>query len=212
MRFRNICGHCVPENSRLVKKYFGFFVVFFRIASKIISVGSDDCIIDGVWVKSSERLNDHPVYLSDARMIYYEKGSWNIVIEQVLIAHSISLGMHPLSTHKGEWFIDIYDKYMDLFEFKVDFEQGPFLMEDLGEDFFLRKSLTRVIEYIDPNTKEIQHSGAKRKYGSNGKRFCGICNSSFSANNFVSQHMKHTHKLKKTCYTYMDILNAIVTL
>ena len=113
--------------------------------------------------------------------------------------------------NKGEWFFE--DECIISFEFKLSAEEnGPFLLEDLGVDFFSRKTLSHVIQFINPNTGEIEHSGAKEKYGKRGKRYCFICNNCISANNFVSQHSKKHKVCGKICKTYNDVLTVLMKL
>lgn len=134
--------------------------------------------------------------------LFYKKGSWHICINYQIVATSYSLGLHPLSMSKGDWFLS--DKCIISFEFKLSVEEsGPFLLEDLGLDFFSRKTLSHVIQFINPNTGEIEHSGAKEKYGKRGKRYCFLCDACISANNFVSQHNKK-HKVWEKHVKHME--------
>merc|ERR1719240_2080330 len=71
----------------------------------------------------------------------------------------------------------------------------PFHIEDIGADFFMRIRTTKLVWYVDPTTGEVVHSGAKNAgaRARPGKRYCPLCCQCFSANNFVSQHLKNLH-------------------
>ena len=71
----------------------------------------------------------------------------------------------------------------------------PFSLEDIGYDFFLRVKTTKLVWFVDPTNGETVHSGAKAAGSKSkpGKRYCPLCQQCFSANNFVSQHLKNLH-------------------
>lgn len=86
----------------------------------------------------------------------------------------------------------------------------PHDMEDLGLEFFMHKRFNRVLWYRDPVSGAVHHSGAK-PYGDDdipGRRYCAICRDSFSANNFVSQHMRNLHKEKADSRRQRGILGG----
>jgi len=80
-------------------------------------------------------------------------------------------------------------------------EQQPFLLEELGTDFFFRvqPKSRRVMWFVDPQSGAVVHSAAKA-CGSDGgrampgRRWCHICQKCVSANNFHSQHLAQLHR------------------
>jgi hypothetical protein len=80
-------------------------------------------------------------------------------------------------------------------------EAKPFLLDELGVDFFLRIQLKsrKVIWFTDPISGVVFHSAAKSTSAQGGrmqpgKRYCHLCKKCISANNFHSQHLAHLHR------------------
>lgn len=81
--------------------------------------------------------------------------------------------------------------------------ERPIELRWLGRDFFERvyrtatRHIGRVVWFRVSETGEVYHSGAKRGEGARcalaGKRYCHRCAQCFSANNFVTQHLR-THR------------------
>lgn len=109
---------------------------------------------------------------------------------------------HPNTVRKGEWQLPTekdgtwaahpnFDVHVE----GPNTEDKPFSIDDIGTDFFVRIKTTRLVWFVDPNTNEVVHSGAKNAGfpARPGKRYCPLCCQCFSANNFVSQHIKYQH-------------------
>lgn len=78
-------------------------------------------------------------------------------------------------------------------------EEEPFLLEEIGVDFFLRVQLkTRKVIWFESPAGEVYHSAAKPGGAGGrakpGKRYCHICHKCFSANNFQTQHLANLHR------------------
>mmetsp|Transcript_8056 Transcript_8056/g.25123 ORF Transcript_8056/g.25123 Transcript_8056/m.25123 type:complete len:598 (-) Transcript_8056:676-2469(-) len=78
-------------------------------------------------------------------------------------------------------------------------EEEPFLLEEIGVDFFLRVQLkTRKVIWFESPAGEVFHSAAKPGGAGGrakpGKRYCHICHKCFSANNFQTQHLANLHR------------------
>jgi len=131
-------------------------------------------------------------------------GMWTIspdVDAGIAFAIARTTALHPNTIRVGEWQLPGKKGWANSSSFKVCIE-GPNTEEcpydvhaDLGEDFFLRVRTTKVIWYKDPSSGEVVHSGAKASGNSKrlGKRYCPLCRQCYSANNFVSQHVKNMH-------------------
>jgi len=109
-------------------------------------------------------------------------------------------GQHPNTVDKGSWSLLASTSGLapcDAFDFCTEgpnTPEQPFLMEELGLDYFIRaQPRKQVIWFEDPSTGQVFHSGAK-KAGTHsdkpGNRYCPMCERCFSANNFKSQHMR----------------------
>jgi len=110
---------------------------------------------------------------------------------------------HPNTIKPGEWKLPEAGGWAAAEGFMVttegpNTEDHPFdVQRDLGADFFLRvpRHWQRIVWYRDPSTGEAMHSGAKVAGAAKkpGKRYCPLCKHSYSANNFVSQHVRKMH-------------------
>ena len=160
----------------------------------IDSTDAPNSIYNGTWKQQNKQ-----EYIMNEFKLIYHKSYWCIIESKTskLHAFACSFGLHPLTIYKCEWFFCNGPNPND-FHFSADLQEdynNPYNLEsDIGFDFFIRIHYSRVIYYIDPSTNMIEHSGAKEKHGKLGKRFCWICQKSFSANNFVTQHMKKKHR------------------
>ena len=77
--------------------------------------------------------------------------------------------MHPNTVRAGEWLVPFaadgsnWQPAKD-FVLKLDSsgtEKQPLLLEDLGEDFFVRIRATKLVWFVDPKTGLAAHSGAR---------------------------------------------------
>ena len=149
-------------------------------SKKMQSCGSPDAILDGKWYKC-KYLNDRPSYYNNNHYLYHFKQQWYITTqERHIIAVSHSFGLHPLTIRQNEWaFFDhaVNDWYfLPQFHFFIyDFNQ-TFTIDDLGEDFFVRTKMARVVKWIHPETGVEMHSGAKGNPP--GKKWCLFCKNS----------------------------------
>lgn len=175
-------------------------------------------VLNGVWQRSeaAPELGDHPHYIKDASRgdtactlhLFNQFGTWqitrsdpaSILAGSDVLARSLSDGQHPNTVDKGSWSLLASTSGLvpcDAFDFWTDgpnTPEQPFLMEELGLDYFIRaQPRKQVIWFEDPSTGQVFHSGAK-KAGTHsdkpGNRYCPMCERCFSANNFKSQHMR----------------------
>jgi len=132
------------------------------------------------------------------------EGLWEIAPEidaGKAFAVARTAAAHPNTIKPGEWSLPKGGGWAKASGFKVstegpNTEDRPFDVNvDLGADFFIRVRTTKVVWFRDPATGEVMHSGAKAAGVSKkpGKRYCPLCEHSFSANNFVSQHVRNLH-------------------
>lgn len=153
-----------------------------------------------VWVRETANFY---AYTSECGrfLLTRENDTWIIVSPTSIVAEASSLGLHPATTKKGEWrMFDLATQAMRMSPLHFKHEcldsspVAPLSLDDIGHDFFMRCTPRRILWYTDPRTGRVFHSGAKRVHGEAvGKRYCYECNLSFSANNFVSQHMRLKH-------------------
>lgn len=154
------------------------------------------------WVvASSTAFQDIP------HSLYTTRYGWNLSRESTgwtvydphgaMWAQAHTSALHPTTIMKEEWNRDgvIFRHHPSIF---TTSEDAPIDLIDLGLDFFVRgPRLTRIIWFRDLQG-EVHHSGAKsNKQSVYGKRYCFICNALYSANNFVSQHLRHCPKLMR---------------
>ena len=134
----------------------------------------------------------------DDLMIFWFNNMW--VVAQVtvgyVVAAAISTALHPQTVWPGEWYFQTTLGTWNVlpnFCLRAQLAQSdyhPFLLDDIGVDFFERVQVAKPIYWIDPNGR-TQCSGAKRL---RGVRYCSECRENISANNFVSQHICGRHK------------------
>ena len=109
--------------------------------------------------------------------------------------------MHPNTVFAGEWYLctQFFPQVWELSDtFVVEIEnlhvatrENPWSLEEIGRDIFVRFKLTKPIWFVDPWSNTVHHSGAKK----NGVRFCSICQTCTSSNNFTTQHLsQESHK------------------
>ena len=122
------------------------------------------------------------------------------------LAYAVANGpaAHPNTVRAGEWLVPVASDGSNWqpakdFVLRIDgsgTEDQPLLLEELGEDFFVRVRATKLVWFIDPKTGLPAHSGAKAAGSQNkpGVRYCPVCAACFSANNFQSQHIPNVHK------------------
>lgn len=119
------------------------------------------------------------------------------------IACALSAAAHPNTMDDGAWVDWHTARVITPLKFRVDLTSTratPLAMLDLGEDFFcsFRPRTNRIVWYRDPVSRCVHHSGAKERGGVHGRRYCRFCAESFSANNFVFQHLRHRHPMCRT--------------
>lgn len=165
------------------------------------------------WLLDAQRplVNGAPHFVASgggAQPLHLFHGSrgWQIAPDlDAAVAYAIAPGVtaaHPNTIRQGEWQLPTEPSggWAAHPEFHVsaegpNTEERPFRMEDIGADFFVRVKTTKLVWFYDPSTGEVVHSGAKNagKGARPGKRYCPLCCTCFSANNFVSQHIKNVH-------------------
>jgi len=164
------------------------------------SCGSPKRVADGRWIATDDTYNS---FINGKLELFVYQSQWTIFKGYTIIAYSNSFGLHPLSIKSNEWtFIGVCSHEFRFFMTPNTCETA-YTMDELGFDYFMRRSSSTIIWWIDPNTDEVQHSGAKYKNGKVGKRYCNICNRAYSANNFKSQHFRNLHT-----FTGTDIENT----
>lgn len=156
------------------------------------SSGSPGKIVDGDWFKDGH-INGRPSYRLNAHIsCEFHTHCWLIAIDHNVVACSLtSLGAHPL-TITNEWTFLLNGSLQEwpAFSFDVTSCALPYMLEDLGDDFFVRVKLYRIVQWIHPHSGQLEHSGAKKLNGTLGRRWCPFCCAAYSANNFQSQHLK----------------------
>lgn len=169
------------------------------------------------WIRSAEEphVNLAPHYVSTGKaspspplhLFRGTEGRWQIAPEVGAgLAYAVANGpgAHPNTVRAGEWLVphsadgSNWQPAKD-FVLKLDSlgtEKEPLLLEELGDDFFMRVRATKLVWFVDPNTGAVCHSGAKAAGAQNkpGVRYCPVCAATFSANNFQSQHVPNVHK------------------
>lgn len=162
-----------------------------------------------LWHKSISTECGKPIFYSDAWKISYAN-QWCIFFNDMIVAYAQSFGQSPCTIFKGEWLFMNGDSMNwevnnELcFVLESNTKENPYDLFDIGEDFFTRVRLHKPIWFIDPSTKKIENSGAKT-----GKRYCWICGTCFSGNNFVYQHSKVHSKKRYRDENYQDFLDAM---
>lgn len=179
---------------------------------KLFSQGSSGSLLDGEWSKKAHK-NSFPSYQKDDYILFYDKGLWVISYFGKIIAYSCSLGHHPVTIFKGEWFFVSRNQLDQEFYFKINESQfcvdNPCMLEDVGDDYFTRLHRSKILYWKQSYDSKSFHSGAKRKHDALGKRYCWVCKETISANNFVSQHLRmHRRKINQTCVNYLNFLDV----
>lgn len=115
-----------------------------------------------------------------------------------VLGQSISDADHPNTIAKSSWcLLGPLGMLISCAAFDVTVDgpntiDEPFLIEELGRDFFIRQQPRKQVIWFEcPRSGQVYHSGAK-KAGTHkaGNRYCPMCDRCFSANNFKSQHLK----------------------
>lgn len=137
--------------------------------------------------------------------LYYNlaASAWQIAPQLLAPAHmvlgqAISDAEHPNTITKSSWcLLGPLGMLMSCSAFDMTVDgpntiNQPFLIEELGRDFFIRQQPRKQVIWFEcPRSGQVYHSGAK-KAGTHkaGNRYCPMCHRCFSANNFKSQHLK----------------------
>lgn len=180
-------------------------------------VPSEQPLLNCSWVRSAEEpwVNNAPHFVSTGgkgaaasiklHLYLGRDGMWQIAPEvgaRLAYAVARSPARHPNTVRAGEWLLPKPPDgvWLPATDFHLrhegpNTELQPYTLDDLGCDFFLRVKTTKLVWFVDPSTGETVHSGAKGagSKGKPGKRYCPQCKLCFSANNFVSQHLKNLH-------------------
>lgn len=125
---------------------------------------------------------------------------WHIESTDAIVAIAATLAEHPTTIFVGEWRVrgeggEWRHDGMHFLHYELHTTPAtPIPIDLLGRDFFLRHRATTVIWYVDPGGAVV-HSGSKCMASGRGPgvRYCALCNESFSANNFVYQHVRKKH-------------------
>lgn len=182
-----------------------------RLLSRGAPAGS---LLNGEWLRVDADLVAHPRYVRrdvPELHLFYTGSAWRIVRGSddpsgELLAEAVSAALHPATVGVSGWSLLEAEtgavRHCPEYEMVCDgpnTELQPFLMEELGRDFFLRVQLTRkVVWFVCPATGNVYHSAAKPGGPGGrsrpGKRYCHLCAKCFSANNFQSQHLANLHR------------------
>ena len=180
-------------------------------------VPTEQPLLACIWVRDTAEpsVNGGPHFVScggkgaaaNATLHMYQgrDGMWQIAPEvgaRLAYAVARSPARHPNTVRAGEWLLPKPPdgEWLPVPDFHLrhegpNTEEQPFTLDDLGVDFFLRVKTTKLVWFVDPASGETVHSGAKGagSKGKPGKRYCPMCQQCFSANDFVSQHLKNLH-------------------
>lgn len=181
--------------------------------------------INGVWSRCLQEpwINQKPHYIKQPQPgedgwpqgltclhVFYDGSLWRISSDddQSVFAVANTDAEHPNTVSRDDWLLLSASSRM--LEAWPDFalacegpntEAKPFLLDELGVDFFLRIQLKsrKVIWFTDPISGVVFHSAAKSTSAQGGrmqpgKRYCHLCKKCISANNFHSQHLAHLHR------------------
>jgi len=173
------------------------------------SKGSPNLDTDGRWSKYRNS-NEKPMYVNGENIAMSCGTNWCIIRDGTVVAVSLN-ATHPLTVPIGGWyfFVNNIRVKSNTFRFNIcnfNDPSNPYSMEDLGDDFFIYVRLTKIIYWVNPLDNSVEHSGAKKSGDRLGRRWCPYCRSSFSANNFHSQHIKNIHK-----ELYRELRNHVTT-
>ncbi len=151
----------------------------------------------------------------DLFVVHIANAGWSVCSNDGLVAFGVSSALHPCTVHDGEWHDPESGNILTKFCF-VPSEYGTFtrpirLTYDIGIDYFTRLSPPFIVWYVHEDDEEPLHSGSKcvAETGLPGKRYCNICQTSSSANNFKSQHMR-SHMRRRVCETTSDVEVALL--
>ena len=160
---------------------------------RLLCRGAPLSFLDGEWVRQDSDVKSSPrfAHSDDPKLHLTSDGAaWRVTRgagSGEVIAEAASTALHPGTVEVGSW--KVFDRGKELpksaeLEMLCDgpnTEEQPFLMEELGRDFFLRVHLTRkVVWFVCPATGDIYHSAAKPGgeggRSKPGKRYCHLCN------------------------------------
>jgi hypothetical protein len=155
-----------------------------------------------VWEYIGEAV---PLYMSDNYAVSFSNGRWNVfdvyTLQVFLVSHTLDTRYHPVTVGRNWCAVrdgGLVNQQTNL-KFEHTFESNssanPMSMLELGIDFFVSIKVSRPVWFICPMTNRVWHSGTKKDKETlqPGKRYCHMCMECFSANNFVSQHLKTMH-------------------
>ena len=160
---------------------------------RLLCRGAPLSFLDGEWVRQDSDVKSSPrfAHSDDPKLHLTSDGAaWRVTRgagSGEVIAEAASTALHPGTVEVGSW--KVFDRGKELpksaeLEMLCDgpnTEEQPFLMEELGRDFFLRVHLTRkVVWFVCPATGDIYHSAAKPGgeggRSKPGKRYCHLSN------------------------------------
>lgn len=166
--------------------------------------------LNRLWVRCAEHptLNGRSHYVSceddmQAHIVWAD-GIWMLadgdLPYMLMYAISASPALHPNTILPGEWLAQAVwpggwtrlDDFAVQADMTLSSPERPLRLDDVGVDLFLRRALAYPVWFVDPTTGDVQCSSAKAS-AAPGRRFCAICDRAYSANNFVSQHMRKVH-------------------
>lgn len=183
--------------------------------------------LEGVWHRSECGNVFH--HQRGGMMLSQVDGGWEVVrgsstnAKGARLAIAYTTALHPTTVFFFEWLAYECDAARRWRPLELTFAHvalrgatspvHPVTLDRLGLDFFVRHRQTSVVWFVDPHTGEVQHSGAKacREHGP-GKRYCSLCGRSFSANNFVTQHMRNIHPYHRVSPTEADDIVDLISL
>jgi hypothetical protein len=142
------------------------------------------------WVAAEDA-----TWVLDDLTLLRRAGGWCVERGGTVLLAAASLALHPTTVCPEEWYAS--DGRSCPVSFRhVRLETScsrPVDMSVLGLDFFTRMRYTPCLVWFRAPNGEVHFS--RSKGDPPGKRYCNICDRTFSSNNFASQHMKAHHTL-----------------
>jgi len=131
-----------------------------------------------------------------------------------VLAYATTRALHPATVYQEEWIV--LEPRLARLAFLVDVgaatPANPVPLDELGLDHFVRCTPRRPVWFRAPDGTVV-HSGAKQRAGADapGRRYCHLCDTLLSANNFVSQHLVQHEDALAPIPTECDFVNYLAS-
>lgn len=159
--------------------------------------------LNGSWQRDKREpvVCDRPHYVRPGAHVYFcgSLGEWRVAAGRggVPYMSACSSSHHPNTVELSDW--RNASGAPSKFEFVCsgpNTQDRPFLLEEIGIDFFVRGKHTALVTWFETPEGAVCHSRSKARVhavegpgAQPGKRYCHICQTCLSANNFHSQHL-----------------------